>query len=148
MKGRPTITGGIVISCRHEKKAYAQLPLRTETESNTKGHWRPKAERARIQREMARNVVRSLRACVPCVVTMERVSPGTLDDDNLGSALKHVRDGIADALGVDDRDPRVSFVYGQKSRSRGNYWVDVLIEEAAVSIQLPIRMPAKRKARA
>jgi hypothetical protein len=37
-----------------------------------------------------------------------------LDDDNLRSALKAVRDGVADALGVDDRDPRLSFHYHQR----------------------------------
>jgi len=45
----------------------------------------------------------------PIVVTMIRVSPRLLDDDNLAAAFKSVRDGIADALGIDDRDPRITW---------------------------------------
>ncbi|PZR07065.1 MAG: hypothetical protein DI536_28835 [Archangium gephyra] len=46
----------------------------------------------------------------PLVVRLVRVSPRDLDDDNLTSAFKSVRDGIAECIGVDDRDPRVVFV--------------------------------------
>lgn len=52
------------------------------------------------------------------VVTMERESPGKLDDDNLRSALKACRDGIADALGSDDRNPRIKWHYGQTHGKR------------------------------
>lgn len=51
---------------------------------------------------------------LPCVVRLTRLSPGTLDDDNLRGALKAVRDGVADRLGVDDRDPRVTWEYAQE----------------------------------
>ena len=51
---------------------------------------------------------------LPCVVTMTRVSPRGLDDDNLRSALKATRDGIADKLGVDDRSPLVEWRYAQR----------------------------------
>ena len=37
-------------------------------------------------------------------IIITRVSSGTLDDDNLGGALKPIRDGIADALAVNDAD--------------------------------------------
>jgi len=43
-------------------------------------------------------------------VRLVRIAPRGLDDDNLGAAFKSVRDGIADALGIDDRDPRVAYV--------------------------------------
>jgi len=36
------------------------------------------------------------------VVLLTRVSPKKFDDDNLAASLKSVRDGIAEALGVDD----------------------------------------------
>ena len=59
-------------------------------------------------------------------VTLTRVAPSNgLDDDNLRGALKAVRDGVADALGVDDRDPRVEWKYAQK---RGKYGVVVKVE--------------------
>lgn len=37
-------------------------------------------------------------------IVITRVSSGTLDDDNLGGALKAIRDGVADALEINDRD--------------------------------------------
>lgn len=35
-----------------------------------------------------------------------------IDDDNLASGFKHLRDCIAKTLGVDDRDKRVRWEYG------------------------------------
>ena len=64
---------------------------------------------------------------VPCVVEIVRVGKGTLDDDNLRAAGKSVRDGIADRLGVNDNDPRVTWKYGQQT---GEYSVIVRITEA------------------
>lgn len=46
-------------------------------------------------------------------VLLVRQAPRALDSDNLASALKAHRDGIADALGIDDRSPRVQWEYAQ-----------------------------------
>ena len=43
----------------------------------------------------------------PFTVPMIRFGRGTLDDDNLAAAFKHIRDGVALALGVNDNDPKV-----------------------------------------
>lgn len=56
---------------------------------------------------------------LPVVVTITRVAPRALDDDNLAYAAKAIRDGIADALGVRDNDPRVSWRYEQRKPERG-----------------------------
>lgn len=51
----------------------------------------------------------------PCaVVRIVRVAPRVLDDDNAASAAKSVRDGVAAALAVDDRDPRVVWLVDQE----------------------------------
>ena len=34
-----------------------------------------------------------------------------MDDDNLATACKHIRDGCADALGIDDGDSRIKWMY-------------------------------------
>ncbi|WP_230682079.1 hypothetical protein, partial [Streptococcus pneumoniae] len=47
------------------------------------------------------------------VVRITRVGPRRLDDDNLARAAKALRDGVADWLGCDDGDPRVSWHYAQ-----------------------------------
>jgi hypothetical protein len=46
---------------------------------------------------------------VVCVV-LTRISPNPFDDDNNAAALKSVRDGVADFWGIDDADPRVTWV--------------------------------------
>jgi hypothetical protein len=54
------------------------------------------------------------------VVTLTRVAPSNgLDGDNLQGSLKACRDGVADWLKVDDRDPRVTWLYEQR---RGKEW--------------------------
>lgn len=44
------------------------------------------------------------------VVRIVRVAPNRLDGDNLETALKRVRDGVAKATGIDDRSPLVEYV--------------------------------------
>ena len=88
------------------------LPIATVSESNRRDHWQVKRKRAKAQRTMAATLVP--RFGLPCVVTLTRISPRALDDDNLRGALKHVRDGVADRLGIDDRDPRVEWRYAQR----------------------------------
>jgi len=56
-------------------------------------------------------------------VRLTRVGPRRLDSDNLAAALKHVRDGVADALGVDDGDPRLEWIYDQQRCRPGEYAV-------------------------
>lgn len=122
-----------------ERELVVTLPLRTVSEANTRCHWAVRANRAKTQRLCAALSVRRyvqaearricgdplrIRVLLPVVVTLTRRSPRALDDDNLRSALKAVRDGVADALGVDDRDPRVTWEYDQV---RGSYGVDVRI---------------------
>jgi hypothetical protein len=63
----------------------------------------------------------------PVKVTITRCGPRKLDVCNLGSALKAVVDGIADAYGVDDGDERWMFVFNQKKQSL--YGVEISIEE-------------------
>lgn len=47
------------------------------------------------------------------VISLVRFGPGTLDDDNLAGGFKPLRDAIAIELGIDDRDGRVRWEYGQ-----------------------------------
>lgn len=47
-------------------------------------------------------------------VTLERISPRPLDDDNCVAGFKPMRDEIASWLGLDDADPRVEFSYRQR----------------------------------
>ncbi len=70
----------------------------------------------------------------PVEVRMTRWAPKELDDDNLRSALKSVRDEIAKVLGVDDGDTkRIRFVYHQRPGERPGYGVEVCIQSVGES---------------
>lgn len=63
------------------------------------------------------------------IVTLTRLSSGTLDGDNLQGALKAVRDGVADGLWMDDKDSEaMHWRYAQEKCKRGYYGVRVKIE--------------------
>lgn len=63
------------------------------------------------------------------VVTLTRWSNGRFDSDNLASAFKFVRDGVAAWLGVDDGEARVAYEYrAGLSGVRGKYGFSVHVE--------------------
>jgi hypothetical protein len=65
---------------------------------------------------------------VPAVVSLVRVSAGKMDDDGLAASCKGVRDGIADALGVDDGGRFIRFLYGQRKGPQKHFAIEVRIE--------------------
>lgn len=84
--------------------------------ANLREHHMTRATRAKKARKAAFDSVSTLlerHFALPrppeLVVLMVRQAPRPLDSDNLASALKAYRDGIADALGIDDRDKRVQW---------------------------------------
>lgn len=99
-----------------------ELALRVVSEANQRGHWRKGARRASEQRAAARLALeprlrakdgRAVCDAARLAVYLVRVAPRELDGDNLQRALKACRDGVADALGIDDRDKRVTWLYEQ-----------------------------------
>jgi len=105
-----------------------ELPLRIESCANKREHWATRARRTKAHRLAALAVpVHPL----PCVVTLIRVAPRKLDDDNLASGFKALRDGIADRFGVDDGDPRIRFKYDQVRGKAKEYGARVLVEPMA-----------------
>lgn len=89
---------------------------------NDRSHWAARAARAKKQRWAAMVATRAHlleQMRLPLVVTITRRGPGTLDSDNLAACAKHVRDGIADALGIDDGDERITWVVRQE---RARLW--------------------------
>lgn len=111
------------------------LPLHTEsTNAKLRVHWRTLRAKAKRERGVVALVLRSagLRELAPAeraVVTLVRTqvprSRG-LDDDNLRGALKAVRDEVAKALGVDDKEPRVTWRYAETRGSE--HGVRIVIE--------------------
>lgn len=104
------------------------LPLRTRSTLNTREHWSQRAKRAQAERALIRMRLAGVRGWPPALpvnVTLTRVGPRELDDDNLQGACKATRDGVADALGVDDGSEDVQWLYAQE---KGAYEVRVKVE--------------------
>ena len=104
----------------------AFIPIKTVSEANTREHWRQRAARTKQNRWAGAYWTRAKypTLVLPATVTLTRYGPRELDNDNLGGSFKALRDGIADAFGVDDGDARYAWVYRQE-RSR---WHGVRIE--------------------
>jgi hypothetical protein len=109
-----------------------RFPLRLVNPCNRREHWRVVSKRSKselaITGMMLRTECGSVPPQLPVVVTITRVGPGKMDDDNLASAAKHVRDGVAKWMGVDDGDARYTWRYAQRSDGRGVYAVEVVID--------------------
>jgi hypothetical protein len=54
----------------------------------------------------------------PLQILLTRYSAGTLDGDNLQRSLKHVRDGVADFIGIDDGSKLLDWQYAQEKITR------------------------------
>jgi hypothetical protein len=98
-----------------------EVPLTLPSVANMREHWSAKARRVKAQRLA---VAWCLKAALltdlvgrvaghRVAVTLTRVAPRKLDSDNLVSACKACRDQVAEYLGVDDGDSRVTWRYGQ-----------------------------------
>ena len=125
--------------------AHWSAPLRLTNAANRRGHWRLHSEATREQRSLACAMTSGLigdgnsvsidRLRVAAsrgelAVVIQRVAPRRLDSDGATASVKHIRDGIADALGLDDGDPRVTWLPAQQRRGVvGEYAVEVFFFE-------------------
>lgn len=99
--------------------------LRTKGGMNSREHWSARAKRVRKERYAVWLFTQACKKPEPPLrVTLTRVAPSSgVDDDNLASALKSVRDQIADWLGVDDKHRDiVRYEYDQR---RGPWAVEI-----------------------
>ena len=112
------------------------LPLRTTPESNSREHWAVKHKRHAEQRSVAMMITRSemlkhyqRELLGKATVTLTRIAPRELDNgDNLPVSMKSIRDGVADALKVDDGGDQVKWLYDQRPGRKKEYAVMVEIE--------------------
>ena len=105
--------------------AFTIPGLRLVNETNAREHWAVRSNRAKEQRDTARLSVHGsthIPAGRKYEIHICRVGPRKLDSDNLAASAKHVRDGIADALGVNDGDEsRAIWHYAQAPGKHGVY---------------------------
>ena len=108
-----------------------RLPLRLDNPLNQRTSWQLRARRAHNERGITRLAlgpkIRGL-GPPPYTVKLTRFGRQKMDDDGLSASFKHVRDGVADALKLDDGDSRFSWIYQQAIVP-----YEVLIEIATMS---------------
>jgi hypothetical protein len=95
--------------------------------TNAHIHWRKRHATDQEDREHGKAIVRRYPDFIRKMlhpggrihVEFTRLSTATCDDDNLPSAFKAVRDGIAEAFGIDDGSDRYVWSYAQRRIKRG-----------------------------
>ncbi len=104
------------------------LPIKIISEPNTNHHWSVKYKRFKEQKKQIWLAFYNDQPKIklPCEVTLTRIGPRKLDDDNLIASFKAVRDEIADHLipgkkpGQADSDFRIIWNYKQESPEKTN----------------------------
>jgi hypothetical protein len=106
--------------------------MRLKGGQNAREHWSARSSRNRREREAARwLMLDAKRPPLPVVVRLVRVAPRMLDDDNLVGVFKAIRDGVADAYGIDDKDrSRISFICEQERGAPHQYSVRIEVSPA------------------
>lgn len=97
--------------------------------NGSQGNWWKDAKERKKQRTIVAWCLRQQPLpSPPVVVTMTRIAPRELDDDNLAGAFKSLRDETAKALGCGDsvRDP-IQWRYAQRRDKPGVYGVEISI---------------------
>ena len=99
-----------------------EIPIRTVSEMNCQEHWTKKHTRHKRQKYFVQMALRSslLNVHPPCHIVITRMSPMTMDFDNLVCSQKYVVDAICDLLnpglaaGRADGDERIKVDYAQE----------------------------------
>lgn len=119
---------------------------------NARLHWRPRAEAKAIARDWAfkltladmhhaeRMAVRLSEGHIPVRITFYPPDKRHRDDDNMVGSFKPFRDGIADALGVNDRRFRPEYVFADPAPG-GLVEVEFIASESAGNSQKSERQP-------
>jgi hypothetical protein len=102
--------------------ADVTVPVRLVSESNQREHWAVKRRR-RVNQQFATYIclcgaiadVAERSVCRPLTVTLTRIGPRRMDEDNNVGSFKHVQDSVARFFGVDDGDRKaVRWKYAQE----------------------------------
>ena len=118
------------------------IPLRTSLGLNEREHWRARAKRNKSERNVAFWYCYDAAGAAgpilnrqpPLQITLTRIGPTNgLDDDNLCGSLKSVRDGVADWLGVQDNDKRLTWAYEQRREKTWSVQISIIPIKSATS---------------
>ncbi len=103
------------------------VPIRIVSVMNGREHWSKRARRAKLHRDSTYLALKAARVPLmgPCIVTLTRIAPRTLDGDNLQSGCKAARDGVADWLDLDDASPLIVWQYAQRRGGPKEYGLQI-----------------------
>ena len=106
-----------------------EAPLRLKTQTNQSANWRVRAREVKKLRHAIGLLWMSVRfpggkvpsreLRPPFVVSLTRIGPRRIDDDNLASSFKAVRDQIAAQLAIDDGSFLITWIYAQEKGAHG-----------------------------
>lgn len=117
-----------------------KIPVRILSEANNRDHWYQKLKRKKKLWQAISIYLSGKKFPLPCKITLERIGPRKMDDDNLAYSFKSVRDAVSKIIieahfkpkasekrpmGYHDSDPRLFWHYGQK---KGPYAFTITIE--------------------
>jgi len=112
------------------------IPIRIQSEANSREHWAAKHKRSQSQRWLAKyEVAMAVREWLsvmkpPLVITLTRIAPRPFDSDNLARAFKAIRDGVADALCINDGSKDILWQYDYQKGKPKEHSIRILIKEA------------------
>ena len=115
-----------------------EAPVLIQSAANLREHHHAKAKRVAREREAVTVALWAhagrtggpvlLASHWRLLVSFTRMATRLLDDDNLVGGCKASRDAVAAWLGIDDRDPRVTWGYDQRTHKRYAQTPGLLIE--------------------
>jgi len=115
-----------------EKVFDCLLPIKTISEANTRDHWTKGYKRHKLQKMWIRATFQGQinKIITPCHVILTRYGR-KMDDDNLISALKYVRDEIASQIkpglapGKADEGEDITWEYKQKAQNKVELRIEI-----------------------
>ena len=115
-----------------DDKIIVFIPIKIVSEANNTNHWSVKRRRSTALQWAIIHALKNMFVfSLPCTITFERIGKRFLDYDNLVHAFKSARDIVAKIvidsielqldrpIGQYDSDPRLTFIYSQKSFLNG-----------------------------
>lgn len=110
-----------------------EIPVKIVSEMNWRGHWASRHRRLKKQRQLAfayclKSLGNEWRGGGRFRVLLSRIKgyrERDFDGDNLQSAFKAVRDGIAKYLGIDDGSDQILWEYRQEKGAAPGVRVEI-----------------------
>lgn len=112
----------------HSPLYSKRMPLFLPSRANSRDHHFARARTAKMHVGIGTLIGKAAKRIfeneLPFAIRIVREAPNMLDDDNAQGAGKSLRDGIAKAFGINDRDPRVTFFVDQALADEGSVLVE------------------------